>query len=339
MTLTRRTTLAGLAALAGCAHLSPAPATLPDALAESVGNGLDGLIVYVDRKGSAPQSCAAGWKDRASQMPSDPQALFKIASISKLYIAAAAAKLVAGRRLSLDGTLADDLPDLAQGIANADRITLKQLLQHRSGLFNITDAPQFPWFAPLPDPAGYLALARGRPALFEPGTRHHYSNTNYLLIGALLDRKLGHSHQRYIEQALLAPLGLTHTYARVTLADAANLVSGHHPAHAGDLKTVDYPVPGGSMVATAQDVGVFLRALRDGVLLTADEQAIYSSVSVYEHTGLLPGYLSIARHHRDLDAVVVLFANTSAASAWGQIEAAHSRVVRVLSAQRPPARS
>lgn len=335
MTLTRRTTLAGLAALAGCAQLSPAPATLPQALAESVGDGLDGLIVYVDRKGSAPQSHAAGWKDRASRTPSDPQALFKIASISKLYIAAAAAKLVAGQRLSLDRTLASYVPGLADGIANADRITLRMLLQHRSGLFNFTDSSGFPWFDPPQDMGAYLQLVRGRPATFEPGARHHYSNTNYLLIGAILDRTLGYSHQRYIEQALLAPLGLTHTYARLAQADAASLASGHHPAHAGDLKTVDYPVPGGSMVATARDVGVFLRALREGTLLTADEQAIYSSIYVYEHTGLLPGYLSIARQHRDLDAVVVLFANTSAANAWGQIEAAHSRVVRVLRGQQP----
>lgn len=333
MTLTRRAMLAGLGALGGCAHLSPLPATLPEVLAESTGDRLDGLIVYVDRKGHAPRSGAAGWKDRASRAPSDPQALFKIASISKLYIAAAAARLAARRQLSLDGTLAEYLPDLTQDIVNADRITLRQLLQHRSGLFNITDAPQFPWFAPLPDLAGYVALARGKPAVFEPGARHHYSNTNYLFIGALLDRRLGYSHQRYIAQELLAPLGLTHTYADLAQADTARLVGGHHPAHTGDLKTVAYPIPGGSMVATARDVGIFLRALRDGTLLAKDEQALYSSVYVYEHTGLLPGYLSIVRHHRELDAVVVLFANTSAADAWGQIEAAYTRVIRVL--QRP----
>ena len=76
------------------------------ALAGSVGGHLDGLIVYIDRKGSAPESHAAGWKDRAAGTPNDAQALFKLASISKLYIAAATVKLVAGRQLSLDETLA-----------------------------------------------------------------------------------------------------------------------------------------------------------------------------------------------------------------------------------------
>lgn len=334
MTLSRRTALAGLAALAGCAHVAPLPATLPQVLAGSVGDGLDGLIVHVDRSGRAPLSQAAGWKDARQRVPADPQALFKIASISKLYVAVAAARLVAGGQLSLDRTLADYLPASAAGIANAERITLRQLLQHRSGLFNITDAAQFPWFDPPRDLAGCLPLLRHRPALFEPGTRYRYCNTNYLFIGAILDAALGGSHHRYIDAAVLAPLGLAHTHHGLAGVDAARLASGYHPAHAADLKMVDYPLPGGSMVATAQDVGVFLRALNDGTLLTAAEQAVYDSVYVRQHTGLLPGYLSIARHHRDLDAVVVLFANTSAAPPWGRIEAVHTRVVRWLHMQQ-----
>ncbi|RZJ10587.1 MAG: class A beta-lactamase-related serine hydrolase [Rubrivivax sp.] len=325
----RRTALAGLA-VSGCAHVQQLPATLPQVLTGAVDDGLDGLIVHVDRKGSPPQSFAAGWKDRANRTPADPQALFKIASISKLYIAAAAAKRVAGGQLALDRTLTAYLPALSQGLANADRITLRMLLQHRSGLFNVTDARQFPWFSAHQDVAQVLDLARGQPALFEPGARHRYSNTNYLLIGAILDATLGESHQHYIDRELLAPLGLTHTHHRLGQADTAQIVSGRHPAHAGDLKSVDWALPGGSMVATAEDVGRFARALRDGTLLTASEQAVYASIYVYDHTGLLPGYLSIVRHDRELDAVVVLFANTSAAGGWGQIEAAHTRVARWL---------
>jgi D-alanyl-D-alanine carboxypeptidase len=70
-----------------------------------------------------------------------------------------------------------------------------------------------------------------------------------------------------------------------------------------DLKDWDHPLPGGSMVASAEDVGIFLRALIDGTLLTEKEQAIYSAVYEYEHTGWLPGYTSIARYHSDMDAI------------------------------------
>ena len=65
------------------------------------------------------------------------------------------------------------------------------------------------------------------------------------------------------------------------------------------------------MLATAQDVGIFLRALNDGSLFDEGEQAIYSSIYVYEHTGLVPGYQSIAKYHKDINTVVIQFNNTT----------------------------
>ncbi len=85
------------------------------------------------------------------------------------------------------------------------------------------------------------------------------------------------------------------------------------------------------MVATAEDVGLFLRALIDGTLLTPEEQYLYSSVHVYEHTGWLGGYTSIARYHKDIDAVVIQFVNTSGKEIfWLKLENAYDRIVRVL---------
>ena len=78
----------------------------------------------------------------------------------------------------------------------------------------------------------------------------------------------------------------------------------------GDLKLSDYTVPGGSMVATAEDVGIFLRGLYDGPLMTERENLYYEQY-VYGHTGLLPGVQSIARYNKERDAVVILFVNTS----------------------------
>lgn len=333
MLLPRRTALARLAAApiamaSGCAQLAPLPDTLPEVLTGSLGDNLDGLVLYLERPGHTPLRHAAGWKDRVTRSPAKPDSLFKIASISKLYIAAAAAKLAARGQLALKRTLASYLPGQVHGIANADRITVEMLLRHRSGLFNFTDARGFPWFAPPRGLDEHLQWVRGQPAVFAPGTGYAYSNTNYLLVGAILDHALGYDHQDYIQQALLRPLGLSNTFGQLAQAEPARLVSVYHPAYSGDFKQLAYTAPGGSMVATAQDVGVFLRALRSGTLLSADERALYATLYVFDHTGLLPGYLSIARHHADLDAVVVLFANSSAANAWGQIEAAETRVLR-----------
>ena len=87
------------------------------------------------------------------------------------------------------------------------------------------------------------------------------------------------------------------------------------------------------MVATAQDVGIFLTALNDGSLLNQGEQAIYSSIYVYEHTGLVPGYSSIARYYKDIDTVVVLFVNTSGGNTWATLEIVYNRIVRILRKQ------
>jgi len=294
-------------------------------------HGLDGIIVYVDKAGEAPERYAAGWKDRANRVLADPNALFKIASISKLYIAVAAAKVISAGHLSLEDTLAELLPDLTGRIENAEQITLRMLLQHRSGIPNFTDHAAFDWSRSHTDISESLELVLDTPADFNPDARYQYSNTNYLLIGRILDNTLGYSHHRYIQEEIVAPLGLTQTYGVLSEVDLEDVVSGYHTGYDGDLKEQGYVIPGGSMVATVQDVGVFLRALVDGLLLREDEQAIYTSVYWYEHTGLLPGYQSIARYHEDMDAVVVAFVNTSGGNMWTIAEMVYSRIVGIVS--------
>ncbi|GGY79026.1 serine-type D-Ala-D-Ala carboxypeptidase [Cellvibrio zantedeschiae] len=316
--------------LAGCAYLSPLPDTVQEQVDKAVNYDLDGVIVYVDKKGQAPQFYSAGWKNRENKIPADPHALFKIASISKLYIAAAAAKLVSSKSLALDKTLADYLPELKGRIQNADKITLKMMLQHRSGIPNYIDDPKFPW-ANLPrDVDGLLKYGLDKPADFNPDSRYKYSNTNYLLIGMILDKVLGYSHHQYIKNEILDPLKLTHTFSLLSEVDLKDVVSGYFIGYVPDLKTANHIGAGGSMIATAQDVGIFLRALNDGSLLNKEEQKIYSSIYVYEHTGLLPGYSSIARYHKDIDTVVIQFVNTSGGNSWMITEIIYNRIIRIL---------
>jgi CubicO group peptidase (beta-lactamase class C family) len=203
------------------------------------------------------------------------------------------------------------------------------LLQHRSGVRNFTDEPGYDWGAP-GEPDAMLALVLNKSADFRPGTRYSYSNSNYLLIGRILDKTLGYSHRDYIKAQILTPLHLTHTYGLMSEVNPDDIMSGYVTGYPGDAKPLNFVVPGGSMVATAQDVGIFLRALNDGSLLSDEEQAIYSSVYTYDHTGLLPGYQSIARYHKDSDMVVVQFTSTSGKNSWMTSEAVYNRIVRIL---------
>ena len=87
------------------------------------------------------------------------------------------------------------------------------------------------------------------------------------------------------------------------------------------------------MLATAEDVGKFLRALNDGsIFRDTKEQEIYSSIYRFEHTGLIPGYQSIAKYHKDLDMIVIQFNNTTNFDGydWNLAEIMYRRVVKIL---------
>ncbi len=313
------------------AWLTPTSDTVQEQVDAAIDMGLDGIIVYVDRTGESPTFYTAGWENRELKIPADPNALFKIASISKLYIAVAVAKLVNGDSLDLDKTLSEYLPNLKDRIENADEITLRMMVNHTSGIPNFTDHPDYPWDAP-PNNEKTLELILDEPADFEPGEKYSYSNTNYLLIGRILDNTLGYSHHQYIREAILKPLELNHTYSLLSEVDIDDVMSGYYVGYEPDLKYTSFSSPGGSMVARIEDVGKFLRALNDGSLLTEEEQAIYSTIYGYDHTGLLPGYSSIARYHKNIDAVVIQFVNTAGGTSWSKTEIVYNRIVSILRA-------
>jgi CubicO group peptidase (beta-lactamase class C family) len=304
---------------------------LPDAVQVQVENaidlGFDGIIVYIDKGDSNPDFYSAGWKNTGNRIPADPHALFKIASIGKLYDAVSVAKLVAGGQLSLDMTVAEAFPELQGRIEYADQITLKMMVEHRSGIPSYTNTPGF-WINPPKTYQETLELVLDLPANFEPGEDYEYSNTNYLLITELIEKVTGMSKFQFIKNEILDPLGLKNTFGSIHDVDIDDLMSGYYVGVDEDIKTADY----GSMVATAEDVGIFLRALNDGSLLTGEEQEIYSSIYEYNHTGLIPGYQSIAKYHPDIDTVVIQFTNTTNFDGynWTLSEIVYNRIVKIV---------
>lgn len=308
------------------AWMLPLPVTVQEQVNEATDHGFDGVIVYVDEAGKPPAFYSAGWKNRENKIPADPKALFKIASISKLYDAVAVTKLVNATRLSLDKTLADYLPELAARIDNADKITLKMMVQHRSGIPNFTDAPNF-WAAPVESYEESLALILDKPANFKPDKDYEYCNTNYLLINKIMDNALGYGNFQFIQEEILKPLNLNNTFSSLSEVNIDDVMSGYHVGHPFDLKTDDH-----GMLSTAEDVGTFLRALNDGSLFEPGEQEIYASIYEYEHAGWVPGYQSFAKYHKDLDAVIIEFYSTTDPKLfnWNLSEIINKRIVKIL---------
>lgn len=308
------------------AWILPLPNTVQEQLEEAIGHGFDGMIVYVDQANKPAQFYTSGWHNRASKIAAKPNALFKIASIRKLYDAVAVTKLVHAGRLSLDKSIADYLPELVGRIENADKITLRLMIQHRSGIPNFTNTPNF-WTNPTKTYEESLALILDKPANFEPDAAYEYCNTNYLLIQKIMDTILGYDNYQFIQEEILTPLQLNNTFPSLQDVKLDDVMSGYHVGYAFDLKEDEH-----GMLATAEDVGTFLRALNDGSLFKPGEMEIYDSIYEYEHSGWVPGYQSFAKYHKDLDAVVIAFYNTTDAKLynWNLSEIINTRIAKII---------
>ena len=310
------------------ARISPLPKTVQEQVNKAPDYGFDGIVVYSDKRGHEPAFYTAGFNNRASKIPADPQALFKIASVSKLYTAVAIAKLANQGRLSLDQPLAHYFPELIGKIEYADKITIRMMVQHRSGIPNYTDSKNY-WAHPKQSDKERLELVLGLPANFKPGTDFEYSNTNYLLLSVLIEKVTDDSKFKYIKEEILTPLNLNNTYGSIQDVNLDDVMSGYYVGYENDLKTDD----NGVMLATAEDLGKFVRALNDGsVFRDKNEQEIYASLYKYEHTGLIPGYQTIARYHKDIDAVVIQFTNTVDFDGynWTLSDIMYDRIVKIL---------
>lgn len=308
------------------AWILPLPDTVQKQLDEAINHGFDGMIVYIDQANKPPQFYASGWHNRDSKIPAKPDALFKIASISKLYDAVAVTKLVNEGKLSLDKTLADYLPELVGRIEHAEKITLRLMIQHRSGIPNFTNAPNF-WANPTKTYEENLALILDKPANFEPDDSYEYCNTNYLLINKIMDNVLGYNNFQFIREEILIPLNLNNTFSSLSDVHIDDVMSGYHVGHPFDLKEDDR-----GMLATAEDVGIFLRALNDGSVFKQGEKEIYDSIYEYEHAGWVPGYQSFAKYHKDIDAVTVEFYSTTDPKLynWNLSEIINKRIKNII---------
>ena len=298
------------AAAPGVAYPQPSVVTgsVPWVVGAAVDSGVDGAFAYVERRGSVTVA-ARGVQDRGDAVPADPDALFKIASLSKLFIAVSVTQLAHQGQLSLDDTIATWLPALAGRIENADVITVRQLVRHRSGVPDFDSEPGFSWQNAHTSTFDTLAFALDQPADFAPDARFAYSNTNYVLLALILDEALGFSHQMWIEEFILARLGLANTFYVLDDAPRERLVRGYWDGR--ETTFIDYAIPGGSMVSTLRDVGVFTRSLATGQLLSDEERALYRGLYWFEHSGWVPGFQSRTAWVEDLDAVVVLFINNT----------------------------
>jgi D-alanyl-D-alanine carboxypeptidase len=279
----------------------------------------------------------AGESDTSTHAVMEPTLRFRVGSLTKQFTAALILKLVEEGKLSLEDTLQQWLPHLH--VPYDDRITLRMLLNHTSGVPNY--ATRNFWdnlVFPNPDrawqPAELVQFALAGTSS-EPGTIFAYCNTGYILAGMIAEAAARERASDAMAHRFFIPLGMddtelamnavlggpyAHGYLQLPESPSVDDVSGWNPSHAWTA---------GSVVSTARDLLIWAKALfggrvlspasLDAMIIPMAPSTVYgmglekgvaadSRTFVY-HTGLIPGYSSMIAHHRESGLTILVLTN------------------------------
>lgn len=244
-------------------------------LTETIIRGLEktpipGAIVGVWREGEPPYVRAFGVQDTATGEPMTTDLHMRIGSNSKAFVATCILILADRGELGLD----DPIDLYVEGVPNGSQITLRQLAQMRSGLYNyaadlnLAQEPFRQWTQ-----QELLEISFSHPTLFPPGSAFDYSNANTVLLGLVVEKVSGQALGSFIGENILEPLGLTHT----VFPAGAEIPSPHSHGYfkLPDGEFVDatdwnasWGWAAGNMISTLEDLRVWVPALATGELLS-----------------------------------------------------------------------
>ncbi|MFE0776057.1 serine hydrolase domain-containing protein [Streptomyces sp. NPDC058861] len=342
-----RTPAAPQAPAAPAAKTVPAPDMkgVVAALDAAVADGAPGAMARFSGPGGV-QSRAVGVQDRVKGTPMDVRSRFRIGSVSKTFSAVVLLQLVQEKRLKLDSPVNTYLP----GLLPDDRITVRHLLTHRSGLADYTDpmfAETVPGFESVRNRVfGYRELVKlslALPRTTEPGVSYKYSNANFVVVGMLIEKLTGKPVADAYQRRVFKPLGLRDTsYVHPDTRIAGRHVRGYlYPDAAGDPlvdsteQTASWAQSAGAVISSPADLNAFTEALMSGRLLSPAMMEAMTTATptdttgarsyglglrrydlscgtrVYGHTGTVQGFYTYAFSTRDGRRSLSAMANSS----------------------------
>ncbi|MGL4233811.1 MAG: serine hydrolase [Casimicrobium sp.] len=271
-----------------------------------------------------------GYANIELNVPNTAETRFAIASITKQFTAAAILKLVDEGKLALTDTLQQVAPELLKSApAEWKKITVRQLLDHTSGMANHTEFPKLESSVPLPL-RGIINLVAAQPMKFMPGEKYRYNNSAYLIAGYLIEKKSGKTYDVFLKEAVLTPAGMHDSgfaFNEILIPKRASNYSQQgqtilnaQPVHMSIAQAA------GGMYATAHDLFRWNRALYKGNLLSAaSRNAMLDGgkhnyglgISVeqtpagltYHHGGFMHGVSTMLRYEADRDVTIVVLSN------------------------------
>jgi len=244
--------------------------------------GVPGVLAEV-QTGTRRLQGTSGVADLDAGTPIAPDGYFRMGSNTKTFISVVLLQLVGEHRLSLDDSVDRWLPGVVHGNGNdGTKITVRELQQHTSGLHNYTDdlseqitsveayrELEFHQYSR----QDLLNIALAQAPDFAPGAGWHYSNTNYILLGMVIEKVTGRSWENEVTRRIIQPLGLRHTYAPGTTTQLPEPHATGYLFFSRDLRVdttdqnMSWADSAGALVSTADDLSRFWSAIGHGVLL------------------------------------------------------------------------
>ncbi|WP_030613592.1 serine hydrolase domain-containing protein [Streptomyces fulvoviolaceus] len=346
-----------LSLLSAPAHAAPREApgaeagALPEAdlaglrgvLRAALRQGAPGAMARVDDRGTVLKT-AVGVANRKSGRAIGNADRFRIGSVTKTFTAVVLLQLVDEKKLKLDASVNRYLP----GLLPDNRITVRHVLSHRSGLYDYTNdmfASTVPGFEAVRKkvftPRQLVNRSLRRPRTNTPGAVYSYSNTNFVVAGMLVEKLTGHSVRTEYQNRIIKPLTLRDTF----YVHPGTKIPGRHahgyltPDRAGAAlvdatnQTVSWAQSAGALISSTRDLNTFLSALLRGELTSAAQlkqmrrwvpaggvqsyglglrrRDLSCGVSVYGHTGAVQGFYTYAFASKDGKRSLAALANTS----------------------------
>jgi D-alanyl-D-alanine carboxypeptidase len=316
-------------------------ATIQRALDRLTAAGAPGAIVLV-RHGNQTLRLTSGYANLEKKTPMRPTDRFRIGSVTKTFVATVTLQLVGEGKLALDDPVERWLPGL---VPNAKTITVRELLNHTSGLFDVTNdqgfiarvlwKPTEVW-----TPRKMIAMATAHKSLFAPGTTWSYSNTGYILLGLIVEAASGNPIGAELDRRIFRPLGLRATSFASSPSISGTYAHGYFPLAGSRPRDASVfsqssTWAAGAIVSTTDDLANFYRALLRGRLLrprllqamettvpvAPDPQGGGSGLGLFEtglpcgrvwgHEGTAFGYKTITYSSRDAARQIVVMVNES----------------------------
>lgn len=316
-------------------------------LDEAVRDGLPGISLVLNGAGFDFRA-AVGVSNLVTREPLTPDHLMYVASVGKVFTAVVALQLCEERKLDLEAPISTWLPaELTKRIPSSDKITLRHLLAHTSGIFDymnddaiwrndFSEDPRREW-----SHDDIITYFYDKPLLFQPGTDYHYSNSNYILVGRIIEQVSGQPLHQQIRQRILSPLDLRSTFNGAEAIRDQKHAHGYFNRHGHIIDTFPwyshYGLADSGIHSTPADLAVFIQSLFTGERILSERmRVVMTDVSApwqlgdeygmgiyvqrnpwgaglrwYTHDGIDPGYQADIMYLPDYDLVVVVAANAS----------------------------